>query len=566
MSTIVHINKQQVPGKCGADPSKPNYRGCPFSRHFNSVEEAQEYIAEQSAIAFGDEPLPNMPEEVYRIVDLIKEDARFIVYHNGSFPNPEWSESTHRAAVDSITRAIYRHEDDPVRKGQLQEFLSRLEQLDNYNSDEQGMIKAIAAGIMQDERERKQWGYFDTTAKQTAYTRAYLAYLNNSEDDVPMRGAIRPGMFDEYMDLHHIGPNEGKAIGLCLQTHHITPTYNEAITKAIFDYNPHTKYQSAHLGQPISAREQLDLEVERRTLEETCRNWIDVNAKHLPANHPIHNLKAALDTQERGSLSVQEADFLWHQLSQDRSVKTPFLGKHKDRGYRSNYKIRPSKQAYTDYIANTYGKRPVNGFVYIDTETSSLIPRDGDILEYGLVFMDTQGNVLGRRSFIQKPQANDGYTGMVNVHRIDRETASKGVNATEGAVALSTMLRDWVPVAHNADFDRSHVNEHLDRAGQYRTKGEWVDTMLMYHTTGAKRTNLKNMTEEYGVDLGDAHHSAIFDAMAGAKCFQAMLPTWDFGLTQKPNPKLPDSPFEPASNTRGDEIEAEASFFNKLFG
>lgn len=201
-----------------------------------------------------------------------------------------------------------------------------------------------------------------------------------------------------------------------------------------------------------------------------------------------------------------------------------------------------------------------NGFVMVDTEVSDLNEGNGEIIEVGLAYMDPTGRPIARRSWIVKPERHGGFVGMTSLHRIDKPMTANAPGQAETARELHRMLDGWIPVAHNANFDKAHVDTLLDRHALPRT-GLWIDSIAMYGghleakgETGRSKRDLKTMAGEYGIPFSEAHHAASSDVTAAGYCFQQLLPTAQFNIPfQHGVVQPPASRYTPSPITRGDD-------------
>jgi len=121
------------------------------------------------------------------------------------------------------------------------------------------------------------------------------------------------------------------------------------------------------------------------------------------------------------------------------------------------------------------------------------------------------------------------------VHGI-RDTDVKGKPRWDGiAREVLALVRGRVPVAYNANFDRSFVFAEMRRAGipatddpalppAMRTNVDWIDPLVWARAKQpqAKGFKLGEVTARLGIDLTNAHR-ATDDAEAAARVLLALL-------------------------------------------
>ncbi len=101
-----------------------------------------------------------------------------------------------------------------------------------------------------------------------------------------------------------------------------------------------------------------------------------------------------------------------------------------------------------------------------------------------------------------------------------------------GADSLDTVIKefkDWIGdailVAHNADFDISHIKEAYSNLGLGKISNSVIDTLKLsrvLYSEKLKYFNLKSICKYFKIPL-ENHHRAVNDAMATAEAFLYML-------------------------------------------
>ncbi|MCX4197406.1 exonuclease domain-containing protein, partial [Methylobacterium organophilum] len=169
---------------------------------------------------------------------------------------------------------------------------------------------------------------------------------------------------------------------------------------------------------------------------------------------------------------------------------------------------------------------PGERFVVIDFETTGLSPNKGDrVIEVGA--LEIVDGRIGRRF---QSLANPGFPVSARI------TAITGItNAMlAGAPPLAKVMRDLSAftegatlVAHNAGFDRRFLQAEMERLDLWDDR-EVLCTMRLgkraYPGLGSYKLAL--LAAHAGVELPDAMHRALADAMATAELFLVMR-EWD---------------------------------------
>lgn len=159
----------------------------------------------------------------------------------------------------------------------------------------------------------------------------------------------------------------------------------------------------------------------------------------------------------------------------------------------------------------------------IDTETTGLSPELGDrVIEVAVVCFE-QGEVVRRWSTLLDP----GVPLPAETVRITGITdADVRGKPTFGAVVaeIEELLRDRVPVAYNADFDRKFLAHEFARCGAQLPPHDWLDPLViarqLQQRTSEVRLGMKlgQVAQRLGIPLEEAHR-----AEADAECAGRVL-------------------------------------------
>ena len=176
-------------------------------------------------------------------------------------------------------------------------------------------------------------------------------------------------------------------------------------------------------------------------------------------------------------------------------------------------------------------------FVAFDTETSSINPQDGEILQLGYGIYNSEGELLEKASYYVKPErmTEDGkhYTGpegAFKVHGITSEMVSGAESFPEVWNRIAPKLQGSVVIGHNVNFDLRHLREQFKVHKLVNAEGKslstsdvwWgeVDTLkyAQRHIPDSKNHKLTTLSETYGISLENAHDAGD-DAVASGDLF-----------------------------------------------
>jgi len=183
-------------------------------------------------------------------------------------------------------------------------------------------------------------------------------------------------------------------------------------------------------------------------------------------------------------------------------------------------------------------------FVFLDTETSSLDPYNGDITECGCVYIDDKcnadlKNVFHKRFKLQNP-ANADEEALAIGHYSESIWEKSAVSADTGLLELNEWLKGVSPsnkpimVATNAEFDKSFLFSHADRFHVYLyVSPTWIDLISLWLIFKYKNNlnHLSNGQEQIAKHFNITNpkaHMAITDAATGALCFSKMMKAISF--------------------------------------
>ncbi|WP_370327208.1 exonuclease domain-containing protein [Euzebya sp.] len=213
----------------------------------------------------------------------------------------------------------------------------------------------------------------------------------------------------------------------------------------------------------------------------------------------------------------------------------------------------PARQPAGRPAAARRGSSPP--FAVVDVETSSLSPRDGRVIEVGIVHVDGSGRVTDRWETLVNP--GDRTVGMTSIHGIEANWLAVAPSFEEVAGDIVQRLRGRVLVAHNAQFDFDFLEAEFKQIGVPLGDLQALCTMDV-----AMRLGLPGKLSSAASLLGISYqrHSAGDDAQVAATILRHALSA---GLTGHEDAVVPDlrlpTHLTPSGRTAHRKESAEAT-------
>jgi DNA polymerase-3 subunit epsilon len=157
-------------------------------------------------------------------------------------------------------------------------------------------------------------------------------------------------------------------------------------------------------------------------------------------------------------------------------------------------------------------------YAVVDLETSALRPKDGRIIEVGIVHLDGRGRVTDRWETLVNP--GDGVAGRTDLHGIRAEWLVAAPTFEEVAGDIVERLRGRVFVAHNSKFDTGWLESEFNRLAKPFGEYEALCTMEVARALGLP-AKLSGAAAALGHRFN--HHTAVEDAEAAGKIVAAGL-------------------------------------------
>lgn len=178
----------------------------------------------------------------------------------------------------------------------------------------------------------------------------------------------------------------------------------------------------------------------------------------------------------------------------------------------------------------------------IDFETTGLDPVKDRIIEIGIAEFDGGCLTACSNYFV-----NPGILlteEVTKIHGITNDNLKEARSFSELVPLIASCLRNRIPVAYNADFDRSFLHAELDRLRRkdclliyehipaFDISVEWLDPLIWVRHLYkyAKSKKLTDMCKNLGIELTNAHRAASDASATGNLMFKlaSSLPEKDY--------------------------------------
>jgi DNA polymerase-3 subunit epsilon len=169
-------------------------------------------------------------------------------------------------------------------------------------------------------------------------------------------------------------------------------------------------------------------------------------------------------------------------------------------------------------------------FAVIDFETTGLSAQTDRVIEIGVACFDA-----GRITLLNNWLINPGIPIPEEsraIHKITDEELANAPNFAMVAIELAQVLRDHIPVAYNAAFDRGFLHAELGRLTGVMLEPlppafvpdvAWIDPLVWVRELfpDVKSRKLTDISAQLGVTLDNAHRAAS-DAQAAGNVLLAL--------------------------------------------
>lgn len=176
----------------------------------------------------------------------------------------------------------------------------------------------------------------------------------------------------------------------------------------------------------------------------------------------------------------------------------------------------------------------------IDFETTGLSPQNDRVIEIGVACFDG-----GRLSLLKNWLINPGIPIPEEsraIHNITDEELADAPPFASVAIELAEVLRDHLPVAYNAAFDRAFLHAEIGRLPSVMLEPmppaflpdvSWVDPLVWARELfqEEKSRKLVDVSARLGITLDNAHRAAS-DAQAAGEVLLALAPRMPSGYAE----------------------------------
>lgn len=162
-------------------------------------------------------------------------------------------------------------------------------------------------------------------------------------------------------------------------------------------------------------------------------------------------------------------------------------------------------------------------YVVFDLETTGFSVNFDDIIEVSAVKLKNGQNIGEFSSFCNPHRKLSSKT--MDITNISDSDVLNAPEIPEVLADFKAFCGDAILVAHNANFDMSHIVSNYDKYGLGNCENPVIDTLEYARnrfSEDLKRFNLKALSKFFKVELTQ-HHRAIYDAKATAEIFLHLL-------------------------------------------
>ena len=156
-------------------------------------------------------------------------------------------------------------------------------------------------------------------------------------------------------------------------------------------------------------------------------------------------------------------------------------------------------------------------FSIVDIETTGWSPCYHEIVEIGIVQINTQGELLDEYHTLIKPQ---GKIKATRIHKIQDEDVKNAPSFREAAGDIKDMLDGTCMVAQNKSFEIRFLSKAYQDMGGFFMPGNALDTVDTKHESGEGKGKLSHLCHIYDVPMQECFmHSALYDARLTTEVF-----------------------------------------------
>ncbi len=164
-------------------------------------------------------------------------------------------------------------------------------------------------------------------------------------------------------------------------------------------------------------------------------------------------------------------------------------------------------------------------YVFFDIETTGLSVENDEIIEFGAVIFDENGNRKDEDFLIKTSKKLPNFivelTGLTN-NKLEKE----GISIKEAIFKILNIFKNAILVAHNATFDFDFLNSWLIKLGYEKLKNTIIDTLPLSRYIWPKMKNhrLETLAKKNQISYKkEEAHRADYDANVLANIYYKML-------------------------------------------
>lgn len=161
-------------------------------------------------------------------------------------------------------------------------------------------------------------------------------------------------------------------------------------------------------------------------------------------------------------------------------------------------------------------------FVAFDTETSSVTPTTGRIIEIGAIKF-SKDKVLGTWDRIFNPEQKLSPF-IVNLTHITQQMVDFSDSISFHLSDFSDFIKDTVLIAHNAQFDINFLKSEYEKSKIPKIKNYVADTLKLsrFFFPNFEHHKLEYLADKFNIDKGSSHR-AYDDAKVCMKLFKICM-------------------------------------------
>lgn len=180
-----------------------------------------------------------------------------------------------------------------------------------------------------------------------------------------------------------------------------------------------------------------------------------------------------------------------------------------------NKKITDFRRLYQLYDAGTV-------FTAIDTETSTITPTTGRIIELGAVKFNKNGIINTWNMLFDPGQELSPF--IIDLTHITQEMVDSADHIESHINSFLSLIKDSVLIAHNAQFDLNFLNAECQHCGLPVTKNKVIDTLELsrWRFPTLPRHKLDYLADYLKINKGSSHR-ALDDAKTCMELFKICI-------------------------------------------